>query len=121
MAGENPPKNPSENPGASGWADMEPHTEEVKNAEYYRSHPGEINQFVAELIRLRGGAASIKEGATWDKEQRAHVDSEGIPRDWAHLTHYLKEHPDQLDRFLDEYNSLSKLHSGDGWLPRVLR
>ena len=104
MAGENPPKNPTENPGASAW-DMEPHVE-VKTAEYYRAHPGEINNFVAELIRLRGGAESIKRGATWDKEQRAHVDKDGVPRDWAHLTGYLKRHTEELDRFLEEYKSL---------------
>ncbi|MBR0133673.1 hypothetical protein IJM16_00185, partial [Candidatus Saccharibacteria bacterium] len=110
MAGEIPPKNPTENPSASAW-DMEPHTE-VKDAEYYRSHPGEINVFVADLIRLRGGAASIKEGATWDKVQRTHVDKDGIPRDWAHLTGYLKRNPDQIDRFLEEYKSLGGGNEG---------
>ena len=104
MAGENPPKNPTENPSASAWEEMEPHTE--KDAEYYRSHPNEIGDFVQELIKLRGGAESIKRGATWDKEQRAHVDPDGTPRDWAHLVGYLKRNPDQIDRFVEEYNSL---------------
>ena len=88
--------------------------DDIKDAEYYRSNPKEISQFVAKLIELRGGEASIKENAVWDKEQRAYVDSNGIPRDWAHLTHYLKDHTDQLEGFLNEYNNLKNPAEVDG-------
>lgn len=95
-------------------SESELQADDIKDAEYYRSNPKEISQFVAKLIELRGGEASIKENAVWDKEQRAYVDSNGIPRDWAHLTHYLKDHTDQLEGFLNEYNNLKNPAEDDG-------
>ena len=78
----------------------------AKDADYYREHPEEVADFAAGLIDLRGGADKVSEGATWDNEQHTHVDANGVPRDWAHLTKFLKENPDQLDRFVDEYKNL---------------
>jgi hypothetical protein len=108
MSGENPKVGASEN-GANKW-DMTPPSAENnevadRDAEYYRNNPGEINNLVAELIQLRGGADSTKEG-TWDKDARAYVGDDGMPRDWAHLTGYLKRNPDALDAIMDEYNNL---------------
>ena len=108
MSGENPKVGASEN-GANKW-DMTPPSAENnevadRDAEYYRNHPGEINNLVAELIQLRGGADSTKEG-TWDKDARAYVGDDGMPRDWAHLTGYLKRNPDALDAIMNEYNNL---------------
>ena len=78
----------------------------VKDADYYREHPEEVADFAAGLIDLRGGAEKVSEGATWDAEQHTHVDANGVPRDWAHLTKFLKENPDQIDRFVEEYKNL---------------
>ena len=113
---ENEQRKAEEEAGASGsqWTDQEwpPFKQEsadessVKDADYYREHPDELKDFVAGLVELRGGADKVSEGATWDAEQRTHVDAHGVPRDWAHLTHFLRENPDQIDRFVEEYKNL---------------
>ena len=108
MSGEKPKGGASGNE-ANKW-EMTPSNAEKnevadRDAEYYRNNPGEINNLVAELIQLRGGADSTKEG-TWDKNARAYVGDDGIPRDWAHLTGYLKRNPDALDAIMNEYNNL---------------
>ena len=79
--------------------------EEYQNLKYFKEHPEELNKFVAELVRLRGGEDGIHQG-TWDTEQVTHVDADGAPRDYAHLTGYLKSNPDQLSRFVTEYMDL---------------
>ena len=113
---ENEQRKAEEEAGASGsqWTDQEwpPFKQEsadessIKDADYYREHPDELKDFVAGLVELRGGADKVSEGATWDKEQRTHVDAHGVPRDWAHLTHFLRENPDQIERFVEEYKNL---------------
>ena len=75
--------------------------------DHYREHPEEISSFVADLIKLRGGAEAISKGATWDAKQRAYIDESGAPRDWSHLTGYLRKNPEQIVRFVKEYESLS--------------
>lgn len=74
--------------------------------EYFKKNPKELSDLVADLIKLRGGADAIKEGATWDKNMRAYVGADGLPRDWAHLTGYLKRNPDAIGQVLKEYNEL---------------
>lgn len=74
--------------------------------EYFKKNPKELSSLVADLVKLRGGNDAIKEGATWDKEMRAYVGADGLPRDWAHLTGYLKRNPDAIGKVLEEYNEL---------------
>ncbi len=83
--------------------------EEQQNLEYFSSHPEDMHKFVSELIRLRGGADSVSENAAWDNDQVTHVDDDGAPRDWAHLTKYLKDNPGELSRFVDEYMDLKEV------------
>ena len=78
----------------------------VKDGDYYREHPEELKDLAASLIKLRGGEEGIKRGATWDAQQRAHVDVKGVPRDWSHLTAYMQENPDMLDHFVEEKQNL---------------
>ena len=54
--------------------------------EYFKKNPKELSDLVADLVKLRGGADAIKEGATWDKDMRAYVGADGLPRDW--ITNY---------------------------------
>ena len=86
---------------------------DAQSADYYREHPEEISDLAAALVAARGGADKIKEGATWytskmtdDRTLMNAYVADGAPRDWAHLTGYLKAHPDEIDRFVDEYDSL---------------
>ncbi len=81
----------------------------AKDVEYFKENPKELSDLVAELIQLRGGDKAIKEGATWDKDMRAYVGDDGLPRDWAHLTGYLKNNPDAIGGILQEYNDLHNL------------
>lgn len=76
------------------------------DVEYFKSNPKELSDLVAELVQLRGGSDAIKEGATWDKDKRAYVDANGVPRDWSHLVGYLKQNPDAIGGVLQEYNDL---------------
>ena len=78
-----------------------------EDVEYFKNNPKELSDLVADLVKLRGGADAIKEGATWNKEMRAYVGEDGLPRDWAHLTGYLKRNPDAIGSVLEEYYSLT--------------
>ncbi|MDO4220294.1 MAG: hypothetical protein Q4D22_03660, partial [Candidatus Saccharibacteria bacterium] len=113
MAGENPPKNTSEeNPNMNGWENMDsPEETPMTEAEYYRKHPEDIHRLAGDLIELRG-ADSVKEG-TWDKDLRAHVGEDGIPREWAQMTGYLKKHPEAIDAVLEERDRLRAEAEGE--------
>lgn len=82
--------------------------------EYFKKNPKELSDLVAGLVKLRGGADAIKEGATWDKDMRAYVGADGLPRDWAHLTGYLKRNPDAIGQVLKEYNELQAADDDEG-------
>lgn len=83
------------------------------DVEYFKNNPKELSDLVADLVELRGGADAIKEGATWDKNMRAYVGADGLPRDWGHLTGYLKRNPDAIGKVLEEYNELQADSSQD--------
>ena len=55
--------------------------------------PVDIDKLAQDLIKAR---KDMREGATWDKEQRAYIGEDGLPRDWAHLVGYLKNNPDAI-------------------------
>ncbi len=65
----------------------------------------ELSDLVKEVISLRGGADSVKEG-TWDKDQKAYIGENGLPTDYAHLMHYLKENPEAVETLTQERDSL---------------
>lgn len=79
----------------------------AQDVEFFKENPKELSDLVADLVKLRGGADAIKENATWDKEARAYVGEDGMPRDWAHLTGFLKKNPDRIADVLQEYRALS--------------
>lgn len=77
-----------------------------RDVNYFKEHPEDIGLVVQELINLRGGDESIQKDAKWDKNLHAYVGSDGMPRDWMHLTGYLKKNPDKIASVLEEYQSL---------------
>ena len=86
-----------------------------KDAEYFKKNPQKIGRVVYHLINLRG-ENSIEENATWDKEQRAYVGEDGMPRDYAHLTGFLKkeENANHIDTVLEEFKDLRSLKMQEG-------
>ena len=101
----------------SGWEELQDGPEKPKedgqeavitsrDVEYFKNNPKELSGLVSDLVRMRGGKEAIKKGATWSKEERAFVGEDGLPRDWSHLTGYLKRNPDAIGGVLEEYNTL---------------
>lgn len=90
-SGEKPSSNEAENTGSSEWEKVDfPDFTPEENTE---EESVDVDKLAQELIAARKDA---KEGATWDKEQRAYIGEDGLPRDWAHLVGYLKKNPDAI-------------------------
>lgn len=96
------------NEGASQWDDVEfpefsPEGESENKEQGAEEEAVDIDQLAQDLIAARKDA---KEGATWDKEQRAYIGADGLPRDWAHLVGYLKKNPDAIKTATETLQSL---------------
>ena len=87
--------------GSSPWENVEfPEFSPEGNSE---TDTVDIDKLAQDLVAARKDA---KEGATWDKEQRAYIGEDGLPRDWAHLVGYLKKNPDAIKTATETLQSL---------------
>lgn len=87
--------------GSSPWENVEfPEFSPEGNSE---TDTVDIDKLAQDLVAARKYA---KEGATWDKEQRAYIGEDGLPRDWAHLVGYLKKNPDAIKTATETLQSL---------------
>lgn len=93
-----------------------------ESVEEFQEHPEKIGDLVKELINLRGDKdvasgqerfSNIKTEGEWNKELRTHVGADGLPRDWAHLTGFLKKNPDRIADVLKEINDLRESANKD--------
>lgn len=99
------------------WDNLGQEVEKEKNeiiehdADYYKNDPKKVGELVSALIAKRGGEKSIKENATWDKEKRAYVDENGVPRDYNHLVSYIRKNlendTDSITPFIEELRALN--------------
>ena len=79
-----------------------------RDVDFFKNNPSELSTLVQDLIQMRGGAESTNMG-TWDKEKRAYVGPDGMPRDWAHLVGYLKRNEGKIKDVLEEYKAREEL------------
>lgn len=87
--------------------------EEETKAEEAEKAKQETSELIQEVIKLRGGAESVKQGK-WDNDQKAHIDANGMPTDYAHLMRYVQENPDAIETLTAERDSLlSKIEASD--------
>ena len=61
----------------------------------------DASELAAEVIALRGGKDSIKNGE-WNDNLRAYIDDNGMPTDYAHLVSYLKKNPGAVEELKKE-------------------
>ena len=71
--------------------------------DYFVNNPKEIDKLAQEIVAARKDA---KEGAAWDKEKRAYIGEDGLPRDWAHLVGHLKNNPETIKTAIETLQSL---------------
>ena len=81
----------AQNENASEWTNQD--FPEFNSAEKQEQEQVDIDKLAQDLVKAR---KDMREGATWDKEQRAYIGEDGLPRDWAHLVGYLKRNPDAI-------------------------
>lgn len=79
----------AQNENASEWDNQD--FPEFNSAE--KQEQVDVVKLAEDLVRAR---KDMREGATWDKEQRAYIGEDGLPRDWAHLVGYLRRNPDAI-------------------------
>jgi len=70
-----------------------------------------FGEFASRLIkeRARVEGLSLEESVSagkWNKDTLAHIGEDGAPREWAQLTGWLKKHPEEMPRFIAEYEDL---------------
>ena len=73
-----------------------------------------VDDVITELIDLRGGADSIKQG-TWDKDKLAYIGDDGMPRDYAHLKNYVNNNHEALLTLIDERSRLMAEKNKENW------
>ena len=70
----------AQNENASEWTNQD--FPEFNSAEKQEQEQVDIDKLAQDLVKAR---KDMREGATWDKEQRAYIGEDGLPRDWEHL------------------------------------
>ena len=80
-----------------------------KTLDYFKNNPKELSRLAAEIVKMR----PEKDDATWDKEQRAYIGADGLPRDYAHLVGYLKKNPDTIKTAIETYQDLQEKGTDD--------
>ena len=105
----------------TGWDDLAKGPEEVvdtteqeqvKDAEYYKSHREALGDLASRFIQLRGGLEHSK-GGTWNAELRTKVDEDGLPVRWSDLTKYLRKNPDAIDRVFNALEFADKVKEAE--------
>lgn len=91
----------AQNENASEWTNQD--FPEFNSAEKQEQEQVDIDKLAQDLVKAR---KDMREGATWDKEQRAYIGEDGLPRDWAHLVGYLKKNPDAIKTATETLNQL---------------
>lgn len=93
----------AQNENASEWTNQD--FPEFNSAEKQEQEQVDIDKLAQDLVKAR---KDMREGATWDKEQRAYIGEDGLPRDWAHLVGYLKKNPDAIKTATETLNQLRR-------------
>lgn len=91
----------AQNENASEWTNQD--FPEFNSAKKQEQEQVDIDKLAQDLVKAR---KDMREGATWDKEQRAYIGEDGLPRDWAHLVGYLKKNPDAIKTATETLNQL---------------
>jgi hypothetical protein len=79
----------------------------TQDADHFKEHPEDLNALCGALISMR--SEEKRKDGVWDKDQMARIGADGMPTDdAAHLTKYLKEHPDDIEKVLTEAQQLGR-------------
>ena len=79
----------------------------TQDADHFKEHPEDLNALCGALISMR--SEEKRKDGVWDKDQMARIGADGMPtEDAAHLTKYLREHPDDIEKVLTEAQQLGR-------------